>query len=548
MKKAQRIFVSILSLIIALTLISCNAKNMADGGEGYADGGIAYDDYYNGSSNRPTNEYGEPSFICGLPSQEAEYATDIGIGGNNSENHSDIGQIVENPFVKTADMDTSTFSADVDTASYTFLRKMINQDYSLKELQDIAQANVIRTEELVNYFKYSYNSAPEGEMFGTKATIAKAPWSNDTYLLTLGLKAKELETRSANNLVFLIDVSGSMSSADKLPLLQQAFSYLVDQLDGNDTVSIVTYAGNERVVLDGAEGNKKELILEAISSLNARGSTNGEAGIIKAYEIAEKYFKEDGNNRIIIASDGDLNVGISKPEDLEALVAEKRESGVFLSVLGFGTGNFRDNNMSALAQTGNGVYHYIDCAEEAERIFTDSLLSTIYTVAKDVKFQLTFDKNFVSEYRLIGYENRLLANEDFEDDSKDAGDVGAGHTLTVCYELKLSENADTSTDVEVAKDAAESYWIKLSIRYKEPDSDVSELRKLYIGEADFTSEPDEDFFFVSNVIEFSMLVRASQYRNLETTLDTIIERLEGLTLDESKSEFLSLLKKVNELG
>lgn len=535
MKKAQRIFVSILSLIMSLSLISCSSKGMEDNMGGYDDKEI-YDGNYNGSPmENATNEYGEASPDSAMPS--------LDVDGDDNDNG-----ITENPFVKVEDMDTSTFSADVDTASYTFLRKMINNGCSLSEIQRYARSNAIRTEELVNYFKYSYNSAPDGEMFGTKATIAKAPWSNETYLLTLGLKAKELEVKSENNLVFLIDVSGSMASDDKLPLLQQTFSYLVDQLDGNDTVSIVTYSGNESVVLDGAAGSKKEIILEAIGSLKARGSTNGEAGMTKAYEIAEKYFKEGGNNRIIIASDGDLNVGISNPKELEAFVAEKRESGVFLSVLGFGTGNFRDSNMSTIAQAGNGVYYYIDCAEEAERIFTDSLLSTIYTAAKDVKFQLTFDKNFVSEYRLIGYENRLLANEDFEDDTKDAGEVGAGHTLTVCYELKLSENFDTSADVEADGNTAQSYWIKLSIRYKEPDSDVSELREFYIGDDDFTSEPDEDFFFISSVIELSMLVRTSKYRNPETTLDTIIENLEGLTLDESKSEFLSLLRNVNELS
>ena len=541
MKKAQRFLISILSIILVLTLASCNASKSGD----FADGNGEYDFVgdVNGSINRPTNEYGEPNFSPdGGTKDDAEMAPG---SAEQSPDSQLTNEIAENPFVKVEEMDTSTFSADVDTASYTFLRKLINDGFSLSEIQNVAKSNVIRTEEIVNYFDYSYTDAPEGEMFGTKATIAKSPWNENTYLLMLGLKAKELEDRADNNLVFLIDVSGSMSGENKLPLLQKAFSYLVEQLDENDTVSIVTYAGNERVALPATSGNKKEIIINAINNLTAGGSTNGEAGIKKAYEIAEANFKPDGNNRIIIASDGDLNVGISKPADLEKLVEEKRDSGIFLSVLGFGTGNFRDDNMSAIAQTGNGVYHYIDCAAEAERIFSDSLLSTIYTVAKDVKFQLTFDKNFISEYRLIGYENRLLANEDFEDDTKDAGEVGAGHTLTVCYELKLCDAAPDTADEGGADNGVVDNWVKLSIRYKQPDSDVSELREIYIGEKNMTVEPDEDFVFATTAIEFSMLVRNSKYRNTETTLEDLIGRLSDMTLDEAKSEFVELLTRIS---
>ena len=534
MKKALRIFILTLATISLFALCSCNAKDEAMNG-GYMDGNDVLGDAP--GYNKPTNEYGEPNF-----DQEAADGELI-----EPDAPSESPSIVENPFIKTEDIDTSTFSADVDTASYTFLRKMINSGYSLTELQNIAKANVIRTEEIVNYFNYSYNDAQEGEMFGTKASIVRSPWNEETYLLTLGLKAKELEERSANNLVFLIDVSGSMSSDDKLPLLQKAFSFLVDQLGEDDTVSIVTYAGSERVVLEGTSGNKKEIILNAINNLRSGGSTNGEAGIRRAYEIAEANFKPDGNNRIIIASDGDLNVGISSPKELEKLVEEKRKSGVFLSVLGFGSGNFRDDNMSAIAQTGNGVYHYIDSEKEAERIFASSLLSTIYTVAKDVKFQLAFNKDFISEYRLIGYENRLLANEDFEDDTKDAGEVGAGHTLTVCYELKLCDAALNTTDEESGTDNdAIDEWIKLSIRYKEPDADVSELREYSIGEAELTDEASSDVKFISALIEFSMLVRNSAYKNPDTTLQTLAERLEALELDTEKAEFLTLIKTIIE--
>ena len=537
MKKAQRIIISIIALVLVISMAACSA---AKDGESLGDA----DGNYAPNSPGYTNEYGESTFIAGTPDKDkvdGDLSADNGKDDAVPEEIPDY-DIHENPFIKVEDMDTSTFSADVDTASYTFLRKMINQGYTLKELQNIAKANVLRTEEMVNYFNYSYSSPEENEVFGVNATISKSPWNDDTYLMMLGLKASEIEKKTANNLVFLIDASGSMSSADKLPLLQEAFVFLTEQLDENDTVSIVTYAGSERVVLEGASGNKKQAIIDAINNLKAGGSTNGEAGINKAYEIAEANFKPGGNNRIILASDGDLNVGISNPKQLQQLVEEKRDAGIFLSVLGFGTGNFRDSNMSAIAQNGNGVYHYIDCSAEAERIFTDSLLSTIYTVAKDVKFQLTFDKEYVSEYRLIGYENRMLANEDFDDDTKDAGEVGSGHTLTICYELKLAEGALNTTDEENGSvDDGLDKWIKLAIRYKQPDSDVSELREFYIGEEQLTSEPGEDFIFATTVIQFSMLLRNSQYATNTINLSALCDTLDTLTLDTYKAEFKSLL-------
>ena len=535
MKKAQRIIISVIAFILVISMAACAAapKNEDGAFDMIGDAGM------NNAPNSPS--YGYPN------ADKDEIALEGGVTPEGEVNEKpadtpaeDIGNkdeavdqsIYENPFIKVEEMDTSTFSADVDTASYTFLRKMINQGYSLSELQNTAKYNVLRTEEMVNYFKYDYASPAENEAFGVNATISKSPWNDETYLMMLGIKATEIEEKTANNLVFLIDASGSMSSADKLPLLQEAFVFLTEQLDENDTVSIVTYAGSERVVLEGASGNKKQTIIDAINDLKAGGSTNGEAGINKAYEIAEANFKPGGNNRIILASDGDLNVGIRDPEQLEKLVEEKRNSGIFLSVLGFGTGNFRDSNMSAIAQTGNGVYHYIDCSAEAERIFTDSLLSTIYTVAKDVKFQLTFDKDCISEYRLIGYENRMLANEDFDDDTKDAGEVGSGHTLTVCYELKL-KNRETE---EIRPD-----WIKLAIRYKQPDAEISKLCEYYFGDGQIAGEPDEDFVFATTVIEFSMLLRNSKYAKNEITLESLIERLDGLTLDTYKEEFKSLL-------
>ena len=506
-----------------------DAPSVNDGGQNTGDSSNMY-----GDCELP-GSIGDPNFDASLaPGYEDEDVPGESIEGGNSQG------IRENPFIKTEEMDTYTMSADVDTASYTFLRKLINQGYSLDELQELAKSNVIRTEELVNYFDYEFNiSEDDRVLFDASCSINKAPWNDDTYLMMLGFKAKDIVDYTANNLVFLIDTSGSMMSDDKLPLLKKAFSYLVDQLDGDDTISIVTYAGTETVVLEGAKGNKKQTILDAINGLQAGGSTNGEAGIVKAYEIAEFYFKPSGNNRIILASDGDLNVGISDPEQLKELVAKKRDSGIWLSVLGFGTGNFRDDTMSAIAQNGNGVYHYIDCETEAEKIFTENLLATIHTVAKDVKFQFEFFEDYISEYRLIGYENRVLDNEDFDDDTKDAGDVGAGHTIIICFELKLTEKAFDYLVYD-----GYSSWAGLAIRYKHRYSNLSVVDDIYALGGMLDYEPRENFIFVSTVIEFSMLLRNSEYAKNEITLESLIERLEGLELDARKAEFKSLLEQL----
>lgn len=535
MKKAQIIISVFIIICTLLSLAACGSSNKFEemGDVGNLDGGDGnkapiITDIYGQMAIPPTADQIVINGALAEDPLDGEMAEDTG-----------LPFIAENPFVKTSDEAVSTLSADVDTASYTLLRKLISSGYSLQDIKGLASNYGLRTEEMVNYFDYSYTDPAEGETFGTRASVTRSPWNADTYLLTLGIKAKEIESVAPNNLVFLIDVSGSMSSQDKLPLLQKSFSYLVSNLNENDTVSIVTYASNERVVLEGCSGNKKETIIYAINNLSSGGSTNGEAGIQKAYELAESYFKPNGNNRIILASDGDLNVGISTPKELEELVSEKKKSGIFLSVLGFGTGNFRDNNMSAIAQSGNGVYHYVDSEKEAERIFATSLLSTIYTVAKDVKLQLTFDPAYIAEYRLIGYENRRLANEDFENDTKDAGEVGSGHTLTVCYELKMTEDA-------FADNSEESLWAKLAIRYKDPDGEVSRLREMAIGDTDLLTEPDADIRFIGAVIEASMLLRGSTYANpATTTLERIIDTLEEMELEDERAEFLTLLQTLS---
>ena len=452
--------------------------------------------------------YGAPDMNLASP----YYPEENGIISPNSQSG-----IVETPFVNTDQQAISTFSADVDTASYTLFRKHVQLGYRWSQMtQDYVGGN-IRTEEMLNYFDYDYQEPAEGELFGVSAQIVPCPWNAQNRLLMLGLKATDAVAPTGNNLVFLIDVSGSMNSTDKLPLLQKTFSYLVSNLTANDRVSIVTYAAGEKVVLEACPGNQYEEIMHAINNLQAGGSTNGQAGLQKAYEIARSCYIEGGNNRIIMASDGDLNVGISNPEQLKSFVEEKRKSGIYLSVLGFGSGNFRDDNMETLADHGNGVYYYIDGEVEAEKIFGSELCSTLTTVANDVKLQVTFDPTYIRKYRLIGYENRILNQEDFKDDTKDAGEVGAGHTLTVCYEVKL-----TAAALDPATQPAD--WFDLAVRWKAPGQSESEERHYSVGSAHMTQTMDDDMLLAAAIIETAMLLHRSEYAG-DATLESVLALL-----------------------
>lgn len=499
------------ALLILSAFAGCSkSMNSEDGGMAPEDG---YHDYVDGNDGDLKNEGEEDSL------------TDV-----------NKPTLIENPFIDTSVQNISTFSADVDTASYTYFRKLMTQGYTLSALQAQISRSPLRTEEMINYFDYSYTLPETGEVFGTQATIAPTPWNKNSCLLMLGIATEQIKEKGANNLVFLIDVSGSMASDDKLPLLKGAFSNLVSALDENDVVSIVTYSGREAVVLSGCRGDRDEEIMNAINNLEASGSTNGEAGMTRAYSIAKDYYIEGGNNRIIMASDGDLNVGISSEEELKSYIEGKRNEGIFLSVLGFGTGNYKDATMSALAQNGNGVYYYIDGEREAEKVLGTDLLSTLYTVAKDVKFQLEFNKDRVEKYRLIGYESRLLNTEDFDDDTKDAGDVGAGHTMTVCYELMLYDEPDIEhTPCTLAT---------LAMRYKAPDSDESVLREYTVAESAMTNTPTDDFKFVGAVIEATMILNGSKYNADKVTMSDVYETLTALDLsaDAYKTEFKNMIK------
>lgn len=467
-------------------------------------------------------------------------------------NTEEYSALEEAGFKAVANDPLSTFSADVDTASYSNVRRMIEQGYSMDEIPDGA----VRIEEMLNYFSYDYNLPKKDEPFGVTTVISDCPWNEEAKLLQIGLKTQEIDFSEApdSNLVFLLDVSGSMYTDDKLPLLQKSFSMLVEELGEKDTVSIVTYAGSDRVVLTGESGDNQAEIIAAINALEAGGSTNGAAGIETAYALAEKYFIEGGNNRVILATDGDLNVGVSSESDLKELVTEKRESGVYLSVLGFGAGNIKDNKMETLADCGNGNYAYIDSIGEAKKVLVEQMGATLVTVAKDVKLQVEFNPAYVKGYRLLGYENRALATEDFDDDKKDAGEIGAGHMVTALYEIvpvdSGQEIAETELKYQDGKKTAgieNGEWLNLKIRYKEPDADESLLKEYPVTQEAYTDKPSQDFYFAAAVAEFGLLLRDSEYKG-DASFENVRELLKKVDTDEDdyKDEFVYLVKKLQK--
>lgn len=466
----------------------------------------------------------------------------------NNENYRSI---TENSFKDVASAPLSTFGADIDTASYANLRRMINDGYGINDIP----SGSIRTEELVNYFSYDYKKPGRGDAFAVNASIIDCPWNRETKLVNLGIKAKEAnEVKDVpSNIVFLIDVSGSMNDYDKLPLLKMGFDMLVDDLNKNDRVSIVTYASSSDIVIAGVPGSEHTKIKRAINDLNASGSTNGGDGIKSAYRLAEKYFIKGGNNRVIMATDGDLNVGITSEEELEDLISRKKENGVFLSVLGFGTGNYNEATLETLADKGNGNYSYIDSLQEAKKVLIDEFDSTLFTVAKDVKFQIEFNPKYVSEYRLVGYENRQMATKDFNDDTKDGGEIGSGHEMTVMYEVKLNdEDADSEEEPELKYQKANlteygngtDEWMTVSVRYKEPEEDESKLIYFPISKECYTKTPNCDTLFAAYVAEAGMILNSSEYTNGLRMTD-VSRQVSKLSLDdEYKEEFLQLIRQL----
>ena len=459
--------------------------------------------------------------------------------------------ISESAFYDTLRSPLSTFAADVDTASYSNMRRLVNSGYGLYDFSGVT----IRAEEMINYFKYDYSSPQKGEVFAVDSVVSDCPWNKDHMLLILGVNTDTLKEskRPDSNIVFLVDISGSMRDENKLPLLKQSMELLAENLTEKDRVSIVTYASGTSVVLDGVRGDKTSKIIKAFEDLKAGGSTNGEGGLELAYKTAEKNFIEGGNNRIILATDGDFNVGKCKGDELKDLISEKKDSGVFLSVLGFGMYNYNDVTAETLADSGNGNYSYIDCLTEAKKVLVDEMSSTLYTVAKDTKFQVEFNPAMVSQYRLVGYENRALEAKDFTDDTKDGGEIGAGHQVTVVYEIELAEDSEGAglkyqngnlTDKGNSKDE----WCTLSIAYKEPDKDESKYLEFPIGADNYTKKPSDDFMLATSVAEFSMAINDSAFLVDMTREEALEQAIKNVTKIDSDNEivieFLSLMETV----
>ncbi|NET01509.1 MAG: VWA domain-containing protein [Sphaerospermopsis sp. SIO1G1] len=433
----------------------------------------------------------------------------------NTENYN---RIDDNPFKIVRNQPLSTFSIDVDTASYSNVRRFINQG-------QLPPKDAVRIEELVNYFSYDYPQ-PQGERpFSVTTEVTKAPWNPQHKLVQVGLQGKSLETKNLppSNLVFLIDVSGSMGQQNKLPLVQRSLKLLVNKLRPEDKVTLVVYAGNAGLVLPPTSGDEKSKIITAIDRLRAGGSTAGGEGIELAYRIAKQNFLKSGNNRVILATDGDFNVGVSSDAELTRLIEQKREQGIFLTVLGFGTGNYKDGKMEQLANQGNGNYAYIDTLSEANKVLVHDIRGTLFTIAKDVKIQVEFNPQKVQAYRLIGYENRVLENQDFNDDKKDAGEIGSGHSVTALYEViptgvesnvKLPSVDPLRYQNVNTPNANNDEIMLVKLRYKSPQSSTSKLITQTIKALDFQAEknPSNDIKFASAVATFGMILRDSEYK------------------------------------
>jgi Ca-activated chloride channel family protein len=481
----------------------------------------------------------QQEYVVPAPTEESDFEP-------NTESYADI---VENTFLDARKNPLSTFSIDVDRASYSNVRRFIESGIR-------PPADAVRIEEMVNYFSYDYPQ-PQGEdPFSVSTEIADAPWNSNHKLVHIGIQGKNIPTKNLppSNLVFLIDVSGSMDEPNKLPLVKQSFMMLADQLREEDHVSIVVYAGAAGVVLEPVSGDQKEKIKASLDQLQAGGSTAGGEGLRLAYALASQHFKKEGNNRVIIASDGDFNVGESSDEDMEKLITRKRNEGVFLTVLGYGMGNYKDSKMEILADKGNGNYAYIDNLSEARKTLVNEFGGTLFTIAKDVKLQLEFNPAKVQAYRLIGYENRMLKSEDFNNDKKDAGELGSGHTVTALYEiipvgvkseffniddLKYQKTEERNS-VSVSDDL-----LTLKLRYKKPDQNVSKLIIHTLkDDSGVLAQTSDNFRWSASVAAFGMLLRESDYTK-NYSYEKVIKLAEsskGSDHEGYRSEFISMAR------
>jgi len=472
--------------------------------------------------------------------EEAEVATQGNMWGDQISGESSE-ELPENPFVPVAQSPLSTFSVDVDTASYSLVRRHLTEGR-------LPPRGAVRIEELLNYFSYDYPEPSSDAPFSVSTEVSSAPWAPSHDLVRIGIKGKHVAAaaRPRANLVFLLDVSGSMSAPDKLPLLKQGFRMLVDQLDANDRVSVVVYAGASGLVLPPTPGDRKAAILSALNRLEAGGSTNGGEGIQLAYEMARRSHVQGGVNRVILATDGDFNVGTTDQDALVRLIEEKARGGTFLSVLGFGSGDYQDSTLEKLADKGNGNYAYIDGVAEAQKVLVEQAAGTIITIAKDVKIQLEMNSTEVEAFRLIGYENRVLAHQDFLDDTKDAGEIGADHTVTALYEIVRKGERSPERGNTAAAGANELMTVKL--RYKPPLGDTSrEIEVRVRADSRPIASASSDQRFAAAVASFGMLLRGSRYRGT-ASYDSVLSLAHGTGSDRYRTEFLELVRAAQKLS
>ena len=464
--------------------------------------------------------------------------------------------ITENRFLKVTDNPLSTFSIDVDAASYSNVRRFLNEG-------QLPPAGAVRIEEMINYFHYEYPQPEKTEPFSINTEISDCPWNKDNKLVLIGLQGKKIPTENlpSSNIVFLIDVSGSMSDPMKLPLVKTSMKMLMDQLREQDQIAMVVYAGAAGLVLPSTSGADKIKIKDAIDKLDAGGSTAGGAGIKLAYKIAKQNFAKGGNNRVILCTDGDFNVGASSDDDMERLIEEERKSGVFLTVLGYGMGNYKDSKMQKLADKGNGNHAYIDGLSEARKVLVNEFGGTLFTIAKDVKLQIEFNPAKVQGYRLIGYENRMLNKEDFNNDKKDAGELGSGHTVTALYEvipmgvkssflekvdkLKYQKNTEPQN-----KSSQTDEIMTVKFRYKAPDEDVSKLIEHPVIDKQISlAKTSDNFRFAAAVAEFGMILRNSEFKS-DASLDDVVRlsrKAKGHDEEGYRSEFVRLVENAQSL-
>ncbi len=553
MKKFPLNFQKIIPLVALLALMYACGPNTREGAETATEEG---DEYYPEATEdameeeAPMMEAPEPSLA-----REKKEMPPPPKDGAVEPNTEEYEELYENPFQLAQQEPLSTFSIDVDNAAYSNIRRFIQNS-------SVPPPGAVRIEEMVNYFNYDYPQ-PQGEHpFSIQTEMATCPWNTEHRLAHIGIQGKSLNYREIKpcNLVFLIDASGSMEDANKLPLLKKSLRLLLDKLSKQDRIAIVAYAGAAGLVLPSTPASKKEEILNSLNELEAGGSTAGGEGIELAYKIAKENLIQGGNNRVILATDGDFNVGTAGDEDLVKLIEEKRKDDIYLTICGFGMGNYKDRKMEMISNAGNGNYFYIDNIKEAEKVFVKEMRANLFTIAKDVKIQIAFNPEFVKAYRLIGYENRRLRNQDFEDDTKDAGELGAGHTVTALYEIipagssevvSTEEGAATYADTpDLGAASFQGEVMKVRFRYKPPQSDRSRLIEQGLPNRTLAlNETSDNFRFSAAVAEFGLLLRNSKFQgnaSFEQVL-SLAKQAKGKDREGYRQEFIHLVERAQLL-